>query len=51
MKFFKLISDILTSWKSYNETLTELNNMTDMELRDMGLSRSDIRRVAATKAL
>jgi len=50
MKFFKLILDIFTSWKSYNRSMRELNKMTDIELRDMGLSRGDIHRVAATRS-
>lgn len=34
------------SWKVYNQSLTELNRLGDRELADIGLTRSDIPRVA-----
>jgi uncharacterized protein YjiS (DUF1127 family) len=34
------------AWKRYNASLTELSRLGDRELADIGLSRSDIPRVA-----
>jgi uncharacterized protein YjiS (DUF1127 family) len=36
----------LTEWKRYNRSLSELNRLGDRELADIGISRSDIPRVA-----
>jgi uncharacterized protein YjiS (DUF1127 family) len=36
----------LRSWKLYNQSLTELSRLGDRELADIGLTRSDIPRVA-----
>ena len=33
-------------WKRYNASLSELNRLGDRELADIGISRSDIPRVA-----
>jgi uncharacterized protein YjiS (DUF1127 family) len=33
-------------WKRYNRSVTELNRLGDRELADIGISRSDIQRVA-----
>jgi uncharacterized protein YjiS (DUF1127 family) len=33
-------------WRRYNQSLNELNRLGDRELADIGLSRSDIPRVA-----
>jgi uncharacterized protein YjiS (DUF1127 family) len=33
-------------WKRYNSSLSELNRLGDRELADIGISRSDIHRVA-----
>ena len=38
----------LNNWRKYRETVTELHRMTDRELHDLGIGRSDIRRVART---
>lgn len=38
----------LSNWRKYRETVTELDRMTDRELHDLGIGRSDIRRVART---
>ena len=32
--------------KKYRQTVRELSNMTDRELRDIGICRADIRRIA-----
>ncbi|ATN34181.1 DUF1127 domain-containing protein [Rhizobium sp. ACO-34A] len=36
----------LNNWRKYRQTVTELGRMTDRELRDLGIGREDIRRVA-----
>jgi uncharacterized protein YjiS (DUF1127 family) len=36
----------LKAWRRYNASLNELNRLGDRELADIGLSRSDISRVA-----
>jgi uncharacterized protein YjiS (DUF1127 family) len=36
----------LTEWKRYNRSLSELNRLGDRELADIGISRSDIPRIA-----
>ena len=38
--------DLLRSWRRYNSSLRELNQLGDRELADIGISRSDIPRVA-----
>jgi uncharacterized protein YjiS (DUF1127 family) len=36
----------LRAWRRYNQSLSELNRLGDRELADIGISRSDIPRVA-----
>ncbi len=36
----------IQEWKRYNQSLSELNRLGDRELADIGISRSDIPRVA-----
>ena len=36
----------LRQWRRYNRSLRELSQLNDRELADMGISRSDIARVA-----
>lgn len=36
----------IRSWKVYNQNLAELSRLGDRELADIGLTRSDIPRVA-----
>jgi uncharacterized protein YjiS (DUF1127 family) len=36
----------IREWKRYNRSLSELNRLGDRELADIGISRSDIQRVA-----
>jgi uncharacterized protein YjiS (DUF1127 family) len=38
--------ELLRSWRRYNASLRELNQLGDRELSDIGISRSDISRVA-----
>ena len=44
------ILNFLRSWRRYNATLRELSLLGDRELADIGISRSDIPRVAWDKA-
>ena len=37
---------LIRAWKRYNRSLNELNRLGDRELADIGISRSDIQRVA-----
>ena len=43
---FTSIVRFLRSWKRYNQSINELNRLGDRELADIGISRSDIVRVA-----
>ena len=36
----------LKNWRRYNETVRELNRLNSHQLSDLGISRSDIERVA-----
>jgi uncharacterized protein YjiS (DUF1127 family) len=38
--------ELLRAWRRYNSSLRELNQLGDRELSDIGISRSDIPRVA-----
>ena len=40
------IINFIQSWKRYNTAVRELSNLGDRELADIGISRSDIPRVA-----
>jgi uncharacterized protein YjiS (DUF1127 family) len=37
---------LLRSWRRYNSSMSELYNMSDRDLADIGISRSDIPRIA-----
>jgi uncharacterized protein YjiS (DUF1127 family) len=43
---FASIVRLIRHWKRYNQSLTELSRLGDRELADIGISRSDIHRVA-----
>jgi uncharacterized protein YjiS (DUF1127 family) len=43
---FANIVRMIRQWKRYNQSLTELSRLGDRELADIGISRSDIPRVA-----
>ena len=43
---FASIVRFVREWKRYNQSLTELSRLGDRELADIGISRSDIHRVA-----
>ncbi|WP_010057046.1 DUF1127 domain-containing protein [Rhizobium etli] len=40
------ITRSFNNWRKYRQTVTELGRMTNRELHDLGIDRSDIRRVA-----
>jgi uncharacterized protein YjiS (DUF1127 family) len=43
---FAAIVRFIREWKKYNRSLAELSRLGDRELADIGISRSDIHRVA-----
>ena len=47
---FASLVRMIRAWKRYNQSLAELSNLGDRELADIGISRSDIQRVAWTAA-
>jgi uncharacterized protein YjiS (DUF1127 family) len=44
--FIANVLGLLRSWRRYNASLRELNQLGDRELQDIGISRSDIPRIA-----
>ena len=44
------IMHFLRSWRRYNISLRQLSHLNDRELADIGISRSDIPRVALDSA-
>jgi uncharacterized protein YjiS (DUF1127 family) len=47
---FLSVFRFIQSWKDYNSALRELSVLSDSELADVGISRSDIPRVAWEQA-
>ncbi len=45
---FTALVRFIQSWKNYNRSLSELSHLGDRELADIGVSRSDIPRLAWT---
>jgi len=43
---FATLVRFINEWKRYNRSLRELSRLGDRELADIGISRSDIHRVA-----
>ena len=43
---FTNIVRLIRAWRRYHQSLNELNRLGDRDLADIGLSRSDIPRVA-----
>ena len=43
---FAALVRFIQEWKRYNQSLSELSRLGDRELADIGISRSDIPRVA-----
>ncbi|MBA4224711.1 DUF1127 domain-containing protein [Bosea sp. (in: a-proteobacteria)] len=48
--FLSMIAAKIRAYLRYRETVRELSRLTDRELDDLGLSRSDIQYVARTHA-
>lgn len=40
------VTRTLNNWRKYRQTVSELGRMTPRELSDLGIERTDIRRVA-----
>lgn len=40
------VARTLNNWRKYRQTVTELGRMSNRELSDLGIARSDIHRVA-----
>jgi uncharacterized protein YjiS (DUF1127 family) len=47
---FAALVRFIQEWKRYNQSLNELSRLGDRELADIGISRSDIPRVAWNNA-
>jgi uncharacterized protein YjiS (DUF1127 family) len=43
---FEVLKTRISAWRRYNRTVSELNALTNRELADLGMMRSDIQRVA-----
>jgi uncharacterized protein YjiS (DUF1127 family) len=43
---FETLKTRITTWKRYNRTVSELASLSNRELADLGIMRSDINRVA-----
>jgi uncharacterized protein YjiS (DUF1127 family) len=46
IQMFTTVVRFLRSWRRYNRSLNELSRLGDRELADIGISRSDIPRIA-----
>lgn len=47
---FKVVGDLIERRRIYNQTVAELNSLSDRDLADLGLSRSTIGAVAREAA-
>lgn len=47
---FEVLKTRITAWKRYNRTVSELNALSNRELSDLGIARTDIQRVAREAA-
>lgn len=45
------VARTFTNWVKFRQTMTELGRMSSRELKDMGIDRADIRRIARSAAL
>lgn len=50
LSMFEVLKTRVTAWKRYNRTVSELNALSNRELSDLGIARSDIQRVARQAA-
>jgi uncharacterized protein YjiS (DUF1127 family) len=51
MASIKTITEKLDAWRRYREAVRELSQMSDHELRDIGIHRCDIKSIARQTAL
>ncbi len=47
---FEVLKTRIATWKRYSRTVSELQSLTNRELADLGISRTDIQRVARDAA-
>jgi len=47
---FEVLKSRITTWKRYNRTVSELQGLTNRELADLGIARTDIARIAREAA-
>lgn len=47
---FEVLKSRITTWKRYSRTVNELSALSNRELADLGISRSDILRIAREAA-
>lgn len=47
---FEVLKSRYTSWKRYSRTVQELESLSNRDLADLGISRSDIPRLAREAA-
>jgi uncharacterized protein YjiS (DUF1127 family) len=50
MPMFTSIARLFDSWKRYGAAMQELSHLSDRELADIGITRSDIPRIAREHA-
>lgn len=50
MTMFEVLKSRYSTWRRYNRTVSELESLTNRDLADLGLSRSDIPRIAREAA-
>jgi uncharacterized protein YjiS (DUF1127 family) len=43
---FETLKTRITAWKRYSRTVSELESLSNRELADLGISRTDIGRIA-----
>lgn len=43
---FEVLKSRISNWKRYNRTVSELGALSNRELADLGIMRSDIQRIA-----
>ncbi len=47
---FEVLKSRITTWKRYSRTVSELSGLTNRELADLGIARTDIARIAREAA-
>ena len=46
MTMFEVLKSRYATWKRYSRTVSELESLSNRELADLGIGRSDIRKLA-----